>query len=183
MMTKLEKLVIALTHLAEEATVYLQKMNGKPFQPFQPGLPMGASPAAGPRVEDAYETGHAVEETPATPKKERKPRAPKLTEEVVDKVLDKKAADYAQVEAAATEKAIQDEEAQKAAEKASTDRMMEVTKQWVILAKNDTPKDGKAVAMEMLNGPAFNAAKLGDLSHEQRLRWIAVVEEWIKGHK
>jgi hypothetical protein len=65
----------------------------------------------------------------------------------------------------------------------SKSKMEEVTKQYVSLCKNDTPEDGKTRAIALMKGPRFGVAKLGDLSHQQRLQWIKHMEAGIVAHK
>jgi hypothetical protein len=158
MMEKIEKLVVALTALAEEAREYLERVN-HPEKMVQMHLPMAAAAAEAPAA--------AAEEPVLKKPRKAKAPAPAATPEETG---------VSGIEGAATPEAGH-AEAQAKAEKTSYDRMMEVTKQWVILAKNDSPKDGKVVAMEALAG--MGKAKLGDLTHEERLGWIALVEGWI----
>ena len=63
-------------------------------------------------------------------------------------------------------------------EKESTVKMEEVTKRFVTLHKNDKPEDGKTRAIKMMQtDPRFKVGKLGDLTHAQRLLWIAEMEK------
>lgn len=76
--------------------------------------------------------------------------------------------------AAASAKAPEMTEAESAA------KIDPITKQFVILCKNDKPEDGKTRAIKMLNtDPRFSVKKLGDLTHPQRLLWIAEMEKGI----
>lgn len=69
-------------------------------------------------------------------------------------------------------------------EKESFARMEEVTKQFVTLCKNDKPEDGKTRAIKMMQTDArFKVGKLGDLTHAQRLLWIAEMEKGVAEHK
>lgn len=167
-MNEIIKLVVTLTRLAEEALEYLERLN-HPERAVQLHLPMAAVPGPvasdGPQSEVETMTPNPVEQPVEEPKKTRKPRAAKAATPPPPPPPAEEAAPA------------------ELTEEQSSARMMEITKEWVILAKNDTPKDGKTQAMEMLNGPAFNAAKLGDLTHADRLRWIALMEEWIAARK
>lgn len=183
-MNELIKLAIALTNLAVEATEYLKRENGKPYQP---NLPLTEIPA-GERMDVQAVQSAAVAETlkPSEdlaqpveePKKTRKPRAPK-PEAVVVAPPPPQTEEQAIADAAADR--ANDEAHQALSEQASYDKMMEITKQWVVLAKSDTPKDGKTQAMGWLK--EMGAEKLTDLSHEQRLAWIAKMEGAIAAHK
>lgn len=186
MMENVNKLVVALTTLAEEATTYLRRENGKEYQP---GLPL-VPPAASDGPESEVETMTANPAPAPAPKKARKAKAPAaapapapapVNPETEEQAIADAAAEYSDAKAA--EAAIKTEEEQKAAEAKSFERMMEVTKQWVLLAQKDTPKDGKTQAMAWLRSEEFGVEKLGELSHEQRVKWIAKVEKAIQEHK
>ena len=63
-------------------------------------------------------------------------------------------------------------------EKESVAKMEEVTKRFVMIHKNDKPEDGKTRAIKMMQtDPRFKVGKLGDLTHAQRLLWIAEMEK------
>ena len=162
-MNELMKLAVALTNLANEATEYLKRQNGVAYQP---SLPMTTPAAAdGPQSEVETMTPNPVPvEEPA--KKVRKPRAPKA--EVPPPPPPQENTEETAV-------------ADAAAEQASYEKMMEITKQWVLIAKNDTPVDGKTWAMKELK--AMGVEKLTDFNHEQRLQWIAKMEGAIAAHK
>lgn len=164
-MNELMKLAVALTHLANEATEYLKRQNGVAYQP---SLPMKTAAAAdGPRSEVETMTPNPVPQPVEEPKKARKPRSDKGTSKSAEKPAENLAEETAIADAAA--------------EQASYEKMMEITKQWVLLAKNDTPVDGKTWAMKELK--AMGVEKLTDFSHEQRLAWIAKMEGAIAAHK
>ena len=67
-------------------------------------------------------------------------------------------------------------------EEESKTKMEEVTKQFVSLCKNDTPEDGKTRAIALMRG-TFKVQKLGELTHPQRIKWIAEMEKGILEHK
>jgi len=184
MMEKIEKLVVALTALAVEATEYLERKNN-PEKMIQGKLALGGvtEPAPGATLAEvraemdmAAEANRQMAEAreaavAAEAPKKRKARVPKTEapEETGVSGIEVPATPPAPVEPTEDE------------QKASFDTRMDVTKTWVMLAKNDTPKDGKTVAMEALK--VMGKAKLGDLSHQERLGWIAMVDGWITEHK
>jgi len=72
-------------------------------------------------------------------------------------------------------------EAPKLTPKESEARMDEVTRQYVRLYKTDTP-DGKTRAMDLMKN-TFKVETLKNLTHEQRLEWIAAMEKGVLEHK
>lgn len=100
------------------------------------------------------------------PKKTRKPRAVK-TEAPADPI-------EGQLSGIDATKEMTEEE--------SKSKMEEVTKQFVSLCKNDTPEDGKTRAIKLMR-EVFKVQKLGELTHPQRIKWIAEMEKGILEHK
>jgi hypothetical protein len=69
-------------------------------------------------------------------------------------------------------------------EKESAEQLEPKTKQFITITKNDKPEEGKTRAIRMLNtDPRFMVGKLADLTHAQRVLWIAEMEKGIEAHK
>lgn len=165
MMNKIEKLLDLCIAVAEK---YLEAKPGG-----QMPLPIGEQ-ARSTEAPKPAETP-VVEE----PKKARKPRTPKEEPAAA-------AAPVGPSEGLEDQLGLGGEEPKKEkemTEEESKARMEEVTKQYVSLCKNDQPEDGKTRAIALMKGPRFNAQKLGDLTHAQRLQWIEHMEAGIVAHK
>ena len=119
-------------------------------------LPMAASPAEEPKKTRKAKTEKPVEE----------PKAPPSTPET--SIEDQLGLNDGGKKPAMTPKE-------------SEARMDEVTRQYIRLAKSDTP-DGKTIAIGMMKND-FKVENLKDLSHEKRLEWIAAMEKLILEHK
>lgn len=168
MIQKLEKLVEVLIEAAELATEWLKRELGKEHQPV---LPMPLATAAAEAHAAAVEkvVGEAVA---AVEKKTRKPRAPKVqpvpefTPEQEQAIAD---APATVAEAPAVPTA---EEMEESREQART-----TARNYVSIAKNDTPLDGYGQLKKLLT--THNVAKITDLSHEQRLAFIKTIDGWV----
>ena len=180
MINKIEKLLdlcikIAEVHLDGE----LKKTH--PMPPFPAEIPEGQrTPVEA--IQSAAEK--AVAEEPA--KKTRKPRAPKPQPETEEQAIADAAADQAKFAGDGSE-GLEDQLGIEGAkpemtEEESKAKMEEVTKQFVSLCKNDTPEDGKTRAIRLMR-ETFKVAKLGELTHAQRLEWIKAMEKGILEHK
>jgi len=76
------------------------------------------------------------------------------------------------------------EEPKAMTEKESAEQLEPKTKAFITATKNEKPEDGKTRAIRMLNtDPRFMAGKLADLTHAQRVLWIAEMEKGLAGVK
>ena len=169
MMTKIEKL-IDLTILA------LEQYTNPPVVTVGGQTDLDRLAAAESKAKDALAASFAV---PADAlKKERKARAPK------EKPAEAPNNDIEDQLGLGGDENPKQKEAPAMTEAESSKRADEVTRQFVALTKNDQPVDGKTRAIEMLQKDArFGAARVGLLSHEKRLLWIAELEKQIAEHK
>lgn len=153
MMEKVEKLIDSIQTLVDFATIVLEKQ-AQPVLKAEMGEDTAADTAPAPAA--------AAEEAP---KKTRKPRTPKVEEEAPPAPIEEKVEDKQDPRT--------DEEL--------FEEVKNITREYVALAKNDTPKDGMARAKDELK--KLNREKLQDLSREEKIAWIGMVGAWIKGRK
>ena len=153
------ELIKALTEMARAITAHYEKKDN-PMLPFREQDAVGAQATA---TEDAL-------------KKQRKPRTPKTVEVPATATVEKKDDGLGLDDTTAIP------QKKELTEKESQARMEEVTKQFVSLCKNDKPEDGKTRAIKLMQ-TVFKVGKLGDLTHDMRLKWIAEMEKGIAEHK
>lgn len=161
MMNKIEKLLDLCIAIAE-AHLEAKEKETHPMLPF---------PAASTEPIKGEERNEAIE---APVKKTRKPRTPKE-----EAPTETPAADPLEDQLSGV---IEETKAPEMTEEQSAAKMEEVTKQFVSLCKNDKPEDGKTRAIRLMR-ETFKVAKLGELTHKQRIEWIAEMEKGILEHK
>jgi len=180
MMNKIEKLLDLCIKIAEgHLEAELKKTH--PMLPFPAGPQTHLE-----RAEEAAAIKPAGPEAQSVDgKKTRKPRAPKVETIACNPeaaMREELAADTS-VEDQLGDLGDENPKQKELTEEESKARMEEVTKQFVSLCKNDTPEDGKTRAIALMRGPKFGVAKLGELTHAQRIQWIAEMEKGIQEHK
>lgn len=171
-MNELIKLAIALTKLANETTEYVRRLNGAPFQP---ALPMAPTAAAGEEKKEPVAADGPQSETetmtpnpaPAEEPKKRKPRAPKVAAE------DNPTMNQQAKEPPAAPAALTEEE--------SLTKLGTVAKAFVTIYQDATP-NGNEIGKTAL-AERYKKAKMGDLTHAERIDFIAFLEGKIAEKK